>query len=117
MCVCVDERRPLHTCYIFLRRRCSRRHAIYLLSAPPTALRRCGIFVRDEQALLVGNQPVGEGWGDWVCPHIVGGLPPSVVEAVLPMERTPSGSFVHRADASFHPTRCALTVLSRSRRG
>lgn len=59
-----------------------------------TALRRCGIFVRDEQALPVGDQPVGEGWGDWVCPHIVGGLPPSVVEAVLPMERTPSGSFV-----------------------
>ena len=74
-------------CYLLPVVRCS-------LWIQRSALRCCGIFVRDEQALPVGDQPVGEGWGDWVCPHIVGGLPPSVVEAVLPMERTSSGSFV-----------------------
>ena len=58
------------------------------------ALRKCGIFVRDEQALPVGDQAVGETWGDWVCPHIVGGIPPAVVDKVFPMARTPSGSFV-----------------------
>ena len=39
-----------------------------------SALRRCGIVVRDEEAKPVGNQPVGEDWGDWVCPHVLGGI-------------------------------------------
>lgn len=52
-----------------------------------SALRKCGIFVRDEEAMPVGDQAVGEDWGDWVCPHIIGGIPPSVVDAVYPMIR------------------------------
>ena len=31
-----------------------------------SALRRCGIHVRDERALPVGDKPVGDDWGDWV---------------------------------------------------
>jgi len=52
-----------------------------------SALRRSGIFVRDEQALPVGDQAVGDDWGDWVCPHIIGGIPPSVVDEVFPIVR------------------------------
>ena len=52
-----------------------------------SALRRCGIVIRDEEALPVGNQAVGDDWGTWVCPHIVGGIPPAVVDAELPMLR------------------------------
>ena len=39
------------------------------------------------QALPVGDKPVGEDWGSWICPHIVGGIPPTVVDAELPMIR------------------------------
>ena len=35
----------------------------------------------------MGDQPVGEGWGAWVCPHIIGGIPLAVVDAVFPIER------------------------------
>jgi uncharacterized protein (DUF952 family)/mannose-6-phosphate isomerase-like protein (cupin superfamily) len=52
-----------------------------------TALRKVGIVVRDERALPVGAQAVGETWGTWVCPHILGGIPPSVVDAEFPMAR------------------------------
>ena len=52
-----------------------------------TALRRSGIYVRDEQALPVGDQAVGEDWNDWVCPHIIGGIPTQVVDATFPMVR------------------------------
>lgn len=52
-----------------------------------SALRRSGIFVRDEQALPVGDQAVGDDWGDWVCPHIIGGIPPHVVDKTFPMVR------------------------------
>ena len=53
-----------------------------------TALRKkCGITVRDERAMPVGSKAVGENWSDWVCPHVVGGIPPSVVDAVFPMTR------------------------------
>ena len=53
-----------------------------------TALRKkCGITVRDERAMPVGSKAVGENWGDWVCPHVVGGIPPLVVDAVFPMTR------------------------------
>ena len=37
----------------------------------------------------VGDQPVGEAWGGWVCPHIIGGIPPSTVDAEFPMARSP----------------------------
>ena len=35
----------------------------------------------------VGSKAVGENWQDWVCPHVVGGIPPLVVDAVFPMTR------------------------------
>jgi uncharacterized protein (DUF952 family) len=44
------------------------------------ALKRCGIFTKDEQALPVGDKAVGATWGAWVCPHVYGGLPISVVD-------------------------------------
>ena len=52
-----------------------------------SALRRCGITVKDEEAKPVGEQAVGSTWNDWVCPHIYGGLPPSVVDATFPIVR------------------------------
>ena len=57
------------------------------LRLPCSALKRAGIHVRDEQALPVGDQAVGGDWGEWVCPHIIGGIPPHVVDQVLPMVR------------------------------
>ena len=35
----------------------------------------------------VGSKAVGENWTDWICPHVVGGIPPLVVDAVFPMTR------------------------------
>lgn len=52
-----------------------------------TALRDAGICVRDEQALPVGDKAVSDDWGTWVCPHVVGGIPISVVHAEYPMKR------------------------------
>mmetsp|Transcript_37429 Transcript_37429/g.99021 ORF Transcript_37429/g.99021 Transcript_37429/m.99021 type:complete len:273 (-) Transcript_37429:246-1064(-) len=52
-----------------------------------SALRRHGIFVRDEHASPVGGQAVGDDWGEWVCPHVIGGLPPAVVDKEFPMAR------------------------------
>lgn len=52
-----------------------------------TALRDAGVFVRDEQALPVGDKAVSADWGTWVCPHVVGGIPISVVHAEYPMKR------------------------------
>ena len=48
-----------------------------------SALRRCGIFVRDEMALPVGDQKVSDDWlaRAWVCPHVIGGIPVAVVDA------------------------------------
>ena len=54
-------------------------------------LRSAGIVVRDEHALPVGDTPIGKSWKDWVCPHIVGGIPPSVVDAEMPMVRDAKG--------------------------
>lgn len=50
-------------------------------------LRKCGIFVRDEEAKPVGDTAVGDTWGDWVCPHVLGGIPPSAVEKEFAMKR------------------------------
>lgn len=59
-----------------------------------SGLRRCGIVVRDEHARPVGDQGVGDEWGDWVCPHVFGGIPPSVVDCEFPMTRTADGKFL-----------------------
>lgn len=58
-------------------------------------LRQCGIITKDEPAMPVGDQAVSNDWeqGGWVCPHIYGGIPPSVVETVLPIVRD-AGRFV-----------------------
>jgi len=53
-----------------------------------------GIHTKDEEALPVGDTAVGDSWNAWVCPHIYGGIPPSVVDAVLPMERSAEGKFL-----------------------
>ena len=54
-----------------------------------SALKRCGIIVRDEEALPVGSQAVDPTWVEkkWVCPHVVGGIPVHVVERVYEMTR------------------------------
>lgn len=56
-------------------------------------LRKRGIIVVDEEAKPVGDQAVGDDWGNWVCPHIMGGIPPDCVEAELPMRRAADGTF------------------------
>jgi len=62
-------------------------HPWVCLRTSRSALRRAGIFVRDEEALPVGDQPVGESWGAWVCPHIIGGIPISAIDAEFPIQR------------------------------
>ena len=52
-----------------------------------SALRKCGIFVRDEEAMPVGQKAVGEAWGQWVCPHVIGGLPTHIVDQEFKMTR------------------------------
>jgi len=52
-----------------------------------SALRRSGIITKDEEAMPVGDKAVGADWGNWVCPHVFGGIPPSVVDAEFPMAR------------------------------
>lgn len=56
-----------------------------------STLRKHGIVVRDEEAKPVGDQAVGDDWGEWVCPHVLGGLPPAVVETEFPMVRDAAG--------------------------
>jgi len=52
-----------------------------------SALRALGIITRDEEAMPVGDKGVGEEWANWVCPHVIGGIPPQVVDAEFPMLR------------------------------
>ena len=54
-----------------------------------SALKKCGIIVKDEQPLPVGDKPVSDEWvqGNWICPHVYGGIPPSVVVKTYPMIR------------------------------
>jgi len=53
-----------------------------------TALRLAGIYVRDEQATPVGDKPTDDAlMADWICPHVIGGLPVSVVQKVYDMTR------------------------------
>ena len=58
------------------------------------ALRRHGVVVRDEAAAPVGDTPAASDWAEWVCPHILGGIPVGVVDAEFPMERDEKGRFV-----------------------
>lgn len=58
------------------------------MSFTRTALTRAGIYVKDEQALPVGDTPVGSDWGEWICPHVIGGIPVSVVDKEFPMTRS-----------------------------
>lgn len=55
-----------------------------------SALRKCGIHVRDEEALPVGDKPVGDDWGQWVCPHVMGGLPTHIITREYKMTRAGS---------------------------
>lgn len=48
----------------------------------------CGIMTRDEEALPVGDKPVGAAWDTWICPHVVGGIPVRAVHSVVPILRT-----------------------------
>jgi len=52
-----------------------------------SALRKCGIHVRDEEAMPVGDKPVGADWGSWICPHIIGGIPTSIITNEYKMTR------------------------------
>jgi uncharacterized protein (DUF952 family)/mannose-6-phosphate isomerase-like protein (cupin superfamily) len=52
-----------------------------------SVLKAHGIVVRDEAAMPVGETAVGGDWGEWVCPHVIGGIHPSVVDAEFPMVR------------------------------
>jgi len=56
------------------------------------ALKKCGIITKDEPAMPVGDKAVGGSWNDWVCPHVYGGIPISVVDAEFPMIRKPLAS-------------------------
>ena len=45
-----------------------------------SSLKRCGIIVKDEEPLPVGDKPISDTWTNWVCPHVYGGIPISVVD-------------------------------------
>jgi hypothetical protein len=51
------------------------------------ALKKCGIFVKDEEALPVGDRPIGGDWDTWICPHVIGGIPPSIVTEIFVIQR------------------------------
>ena len=54
-----------------------------------SSLKKCGIIVKDEQPLPVGDQAVSDEWvqSNWICPHVYGGIPPSIVEKTYAMIR------------------------------
>ena len=56
------------------------------------ALRKCGIVTTDEPAMPVGDKDVSDSWNEWICPHVYGGIPISVVDAEFPMIRKPLAS-------------------------
>lgn len=57
------------------------------MSFTRSALRKCGIHVRDEEAMPVGEKAVGSDWGSWICPHIIGGIPTSIITDEYKMTR------------------------------
>jgi uncharacterized protein (DUF952 family) len=50
-------------------------------------LKKCGIVIKDEEPLPVGDKAIGDDWMSWVCPHIYGGIPPVCVHKVNKMYR------------------------------
>jgi len=52
-----------------------------------SVLRRLGIVTRDERAMPVGDRAVGEEFSDWICPHVMGGIPREAVDAEFEMLR------------------------------
>jgi uncharacterized protein (DUF952 family)/mannose-6-phosphate isomerase-like protein (cupin superfamily) len=52
-----------------------------------SALQRLGIMMRDEQAMAVGDKEASNDFSDWICPHVIGGIPPQVVDREFPMLR------------------------------
>lgn len=61
------------------------------------ALHAVGIITKDEAGMPVGEAAVSDGWSEWICPHIYGGIPtlPSlkVVTKIWPMTRDATGAF------------------------
>jgi len=52
------------------------------------SLKRSGIHVRDEEAAPVGDKAVNSEWVEnWICPHIIGGIPCGIVDKIYKMER------------------------------
>jgi hypothetical protein len=56
-----------------------------------SAMKKIGIFVRDEEPLPVGDKDISADWSAWQCPHVYGGIPPCVVQAIHVMERDEAG--------------------------
>jgi len=52
---------------------------------------RYGIFVKDEEAMPVGDKSVSDHWKsekkNWICPHVYGGLPIDCIEKEYQMVR------------------------------
>jgi uncharacterized protein (DUF952 family) len=59
-----------------------------------STLLKCGIVTKDEPPRPVGEKEVAGEWSEWVCPHIFGGIPQSVVSAELPIVRDAAGTFL-----------------------
>lgn len=52
-----------------------------------SALQKLGITTRDEEAMPVGEKGVSQDFTQWICPHVIGGIAPQVVDRVFPMLR------------------------------
>lgn len=61
-----------------------------------TALKNLGIHTRDEGAMPVGDKKVSGDWvqKNWICPHVIGGIPLAVVDTEYPMTRDADGKFL-----------------------
>jgi len=59
----------------------------------------CGIIIKDEGGLPVGDSPISKNWetNQWICPHIFGGIPTrkelAVVQETYNMVRNNDGTF------------------------
>jgi uncharacterized protein (DUF952 family) len=52
-----------------------------------SALLHLGITTRDEEAMPVGEKGVSQDFSKWICPHVIGGIPPQVVDREFRMLR------------------------------
>mmetsp|Transcript_5615 Transcript_5615/g.13190 ORF Transcript_5615/g.13190 Transcript_5615/m.13190 type:complete len:414 (+) Transcript_5615:92-1333(+) len=52
-----------------------------------SALLKLGIIVKDERPMAVGNKQSAAAFQNWVCPHVVGGIAPAIVDLEFPMVR------------------------------